>query len=138
MTNAVLCTPEEEEAPGSSTGFSGVLLRNSYSLSVLGGSLILNTESASSGLAPREASELMAAAAAAPNAPVAAPAKGLAGIESSKLGLVAAEEVEEEEKEASACSAVTSVHWMGMENWVSGRTRERERQKSCVCYREDK
>lgn len=107
VTNAVRCTV----APGSSTGFSGVLLRKSYSLSVRGGNLTLNTESPSSGLAPREASELTAAN-------EAAVAKELAGSGSSTLDLATAEEEEEEEeeKDASARSAVTSVHWMGMEN----------------------
>lgn len=99
---------------GNSMGFSGVLFRKSYSLSVRGGNLTLSlvsesTESASSGLAPREASELMA------NPPV---ANDLVGMGSSALARAAAEEEEEEEeeKDASARSAVTSVHWMGMEN----------------------
>lgn len=104
---------------GSSIGFSGVLFRKSYSLSVRGGNLTLSlvsesTESASSGLAPREASELMA------NEPTANPpvANELSGTGSSTLARATAEEEEEEEeeKDASARSAVTSVHWMGMEN----------------------
>lgn len=103
-------------------GFSGALLRKSYSLSVRGGNLTLSlvsesTESPSSGLAPREASELTA------NEPAANPlvANELAGSGSSRLVRATAEEEEEEEeeKDASACSAVTSVHWMGMENCVS-------------------
>lgn len=106
---------------GSSKGFSGVLFRKSYSLSVRGGNLTLilreSTESASSGLAPREASELMA------NELTAVPlvANEMAGTGSSTLARAAAEEEEEEEeeKDASARSAVTSVHWMGMENWGS-------------------
>lgn len=82
---------------GSDTLLSGALCRNSNSLSVGGGNLILFIKSPSSGLAPRDAS--------APEGK-ASSTSGLEGVE----------------KCPSTCSLVSSVHWMGMENCCSADT----------------
>ena len=74
---------------------SGALFRKSYSLSAEGGNLTLSlvresTKSRSSGLAPRDASDL-----------------GWGGISTADLST---------EGKGPPASAVPSVHWMGMEN----------------------